>query len=165
MAPYGSISSPPKKDAEMVDEIPASVIVFARSYVINDGTVLALQRARANRHNPLLWEVPGGKINHGQNLYDALKRELEEETGLLIKPLDSIFHYEGRLMRGGRHNGKTYVALFGISIIVGGKLRLSEEHLTYRWSTYAQLTNLKLTPETKKATEALANRLREIGVK
>ncbi len=34
---------------------------------------------------PDLWVVPGGGINHGEKKIDAVKRELKEEVGLLIK--------------------------------------------------------------------------------
>jgi 8-oxo-dGTP diphosphatase len=50
--------------------------------IVKDDKVLICQRTR-HQAMPLKWEFPGGKIEPGENLEDALYRELEEELGIL----------------------------------------------------------------------------------
>lgn len=59
------------------------------------GLVL-LSRRREGTHLGGLWEFPGGKVEGGESLSDALKRELSEETGISIqrhRPLIGIRHH------------------------------------------------------------------------
>jgi 8-oxo-dGTP diphosphatase len=48
------------------------------------GTVL-LSRRRADQPMPLLWELPGGKVEQGESPEQALQRELHEELGTLAQ--------------------------------------------------------------------------------
>jgi 8-oxo-dGTP diphosphatase len=60
----------------------------------NHGDVLISQRAK-NAEQGGLWEFPGGKLEIGENTYQALKRELLEELGIRIKstrPLIKVNH-------------------------------------------------------------------------
>jgi 8-oxo-dGTP diphosphatase len=50
--------------------------------IVQDDKVLICQRTR-HQTMPLKWEFPGGKIEPGEKLEDALHRELEEELGIL----------------------------------------------------------------------------------
>jgi len=59
-----------------------------------DGLVLAARRSRSMRM-PLKWEFPGGKVEAGETLAEALVRELREELGVEIavgEPLGSYRH-------------------------------------------------------------------------
>lgn len=49
-----------------------------------DGRVLLAQR-RKGVHLEHLWEFPGGKLEHGETAYAALKRELNEELGIQVR--------------------------------------------------------------------------------
>jgi 8-oxo-dGTP diphosphatase len=58
------------------------------------GRFLAAKRAQG-QSNALLWEFPGGKVKDGEAVEDALRRELLEELGVIIKvvsPLTHVFH-------------------------------------------------------------------------
>ena len=54
-----------------------------------DGKLLVCQRTR-HQTMPLKWEFPGGKIEDGEQPWDALRRELEEEVGILAKIGDEV---------------------------------------------------------------------------
>jgi len=54
-----------------------------------DGKLLVCQRTR-HQTMPLKWEFPGGKIEDGEQPSDALRRELEEEIGIVATIGDEV---------------------------------------------------------------------------
>ena len=62
----------------MIKDVVAAVIV-------KDGKVLCLQRAK--KEADLDWCFPGGRVEAGETLEEAITREINEETGIVIKPL------------------------------------------------------------------------------
>lgn len=137
-----------------------AVVLVNRCFVLRDGRILAIQRTATDNHGPGLWEVPGGKLDEGQDFLGALEREVLEETGYLVRPINSIVHYDSRVLGGGdKYSGLPYVALFGIGEIIGGNLKLSNEHDDARWCSYDEFMALELTPEVRKAAIVLKDRL------
>ena len=61
----------------------------------NNGQILITKR-RNNQFMPGYWELPGGKIEVGENKKDSLKRELFEELGVAVKKsiLKHTMHHE-----------------------------------------------------------------------
>ncbi|MCQ8118934.1 Nudix family hydrolase [Methylomonas rosea] len=62
-----------------------------------DGRILITQRAK-HAHQGGLWEFPGGKLEAGEPVQQALARELEEEVGIQVQraaPLIKINHDYG----------------------------------------------------------------------
>jgi 8-oxo-dGTP diphosphatase len=55
-------------------------IVVSAAVVEQEGAFLLTRRAEA-AHLGGLWEFPGGKVEHGESLEDALVREIREELG------------------------------------------------------------------------------------
>jgi len=52
--------------------------------ILKDDLILACQRTR-HQSMPLKWEFPGGKIEEGEQPRDAMRRELEEELGIVAE--------------------------------------------------------------------------------
>ncbi len=52
--------------------------------IYRDGRVLAARRA-ASKHQPGLWEFPGGKVEAGETSEQALRREIAEELGCELR--------------------------------------------------------------------------------
>jgi 8-oxo-dGTP diphosphatase len=52
--------------------------------IVRDSRLLICQRRR-DKAFPLKWEFPGGKVEAGESLTDALKREILEELGVQIE--------------------------------------------------------------------------------
>src|SRR5260370_29776990 len=52
--------------------------------ILKDGLILACPRT-GHQSMPLKWEFPGGKIEEGEQPRDAMRRELEEELGIVAE--------------------------------------------------------------------------------
>ena len=57
--------------------------------ILENDRILACQRTR-HQPMPMKWEFPGGKIEDGEQPRDALRRELEEELGILADIGDEV---------------------------------------------------------------------------
>jgi 8-oxo-dGTP diphosphatase len=65
-----------------------------------DGKLLVCQRTR-HQTMPLKWEFPGGKIEEREQPRDALRRELEEELGILATIGDEVARIQHEYPNGG----------------------------------------------------------------
>ena len=71
------------------------VNVTAVVAVIREGGRVLIQRRPEKGLLAGLWEFPGGKVEPGETLKDALKREIREELGLeidTVRPLRTVKH-------------------------------------------------------------------------
>ncbi len=80
--------------------------------IFRDDEILVCQRTR-HQSMPLKWEFPGGKIEPGEQPRDALRRELEEELGIVAEIGDEISRIVHTYPSGGSVELRFYaVALF-----------------------------------------------------
>src|SRR5207237_7137617 len=68
--------------------------------ILKDGKLLVCQRTR-HQTMPLKWEFPGGKIEEGEQPRDALRRELEEELGIIATIGDELARIQHEYPNGG----------------------------------------------------------------
>jgi 8-oxo-dGTP diphosphatase len=68
--------------------------------IVEQGKVLVCQRTR-HQTMPLKWEFPGGKIEEGEQPRAALRRELEEELGILATVGDEVRRIQHEYPNGG----------------------------------------------------------------
>ena len=68
--------------------------------IVQDGKLLVCQRTR-HQTMPLKWEFPGGKIEEGEQPRDALRRELDEELGIIVMIGDEVARIRHEYPNGG----------------------------------------------------------------
>jgi mutator protein MutT len=65
--------------------------VAAGVFIINDeGKVFLTKRSKHTTNERGTWEIPGGKVNFGETLQDAAKREAKEEYDIDIEILEQF---------------------------------------------------------------------------
>ena len=67
--------------------------------VIHEGRVVLIRRGK----DPLRgrWVIPGGTVEAGETLHEALVREVQEETGLTVRPRDVVLVFDRILREDG----------------------------------------------------------------
>lgn len=114
--------------------------------IIEDGRILLVERGK----EPLrgYWSLPGGAVETGESLEDALRREVREETGLEVEPLHLIEVFE-RIMPGS--DGETeyhYILIDYICRPAGGTLQASDDASQAAWFRHDEIAALKITEGT-----------------
>jgi len=77
-----------------VSHVPVRVHVAAAAIFDDQGRVL-ISRRPVHAHQGGLWEFPGGKLEPGETVANALRREIHEELGITVhaaRPLIRIVH-------------------------------------------------------------------------
>ena len=62
-----------------------SLVHVAVGVVRNDGGEILISLRHADSHQGGLWEFPGGKVEEGESVQDALARELREELDIEVR--------------------------------------------------------------------------------
>lgn len=101
------------------------------------GRLLLVQRA--NEPGRGLWSLPGGRVEAGEDDAAALRRELAEETGLVVRPGPFV----GRVRRAGP-GGRCYDIADYRCEPAGGELRAGDDAADARWVDAAGLAALPL---------------------
>ena len=83
------------------------------------------------------WIFPGGRLDEGDLPYEALKREIKEETGLDVEVL-----FPCDVAMWGKGDDHRY-AVFFVCGLVGGKVKLCPEHQEYRWFSLNELGEIR----------------------
>lgn len=106
--------------------------------VVDDGHMLLIKRGKHPGKG--LWAVPGGKVRFGEELVEAAKREVLEETGLVVTVGQVV--WAGEVMDETRH----MVLVDFEASVVGGQLAAGDDADEAEWVDLADIASYRLTP-------------------
>jgi 8-oxo-dGTP diphosphatase len=127
-------------------QYPDRPILGVGAIVADCGRVLLVERGQ----EPLkgIWSLPGGAVEVGEYLKDAVRREVREETGLEVEPVSVVEVFE-RIMPDS--NGRTeyhYVLVDYLCRAIGGVLKAESDVSDARWVPRAELASYRITEGT-----------------
>ena len=143
----------------MADEraYPQRPYLAVSAAIIRDGKVLVVRRAR----NPALgiYTLPGGGVETGETLMQAVTREVREETSLTVEPVALAGHREAIALDAQGRVERHFVILCFAARWLSGEAVLNEELDDARWLDPAALSNLRTTEGLAEIVAAAIERL------
>src|ERR1017187_8468981 len=115
--------------------------------LIFDGrSILLVERAQ----EPLkgYWSLPGGIVEVGEKLEEAIRREVLEETGLEIEPLEMFEIFERIMPDAEKRPEYHYVLMDYVCRVVGGQLAAASDVSRAAWVKEQDLRDYRLTEGT-----------------
>lgn len=123
--------------------LPTHILAVAGIVTNEKGEILLVKTYNAG------WVFPGGQVEVGENLIEALKREVMEESGVEIE-VGEVFCISSNTKKYPGHSGvkeiPTKLMLDFICKATGGEPRPSEENSESGWFPKEQVLALMSTP-------------------
>ncbi len=115
----------PKKDIVVVN-----FRIAVKAFIVKDNKLFIVKRSKKDVQSPSVWELPGGRLELGEDPFLGLMREIREETGMQIQvhnPL-SVRHFE-------RSDGQVITMIVFLCTTSDNEIiRLSKEHTNFEWT-------------------------------
>jgi ADP-ribose pyrophosphatase YjhB (NUDIX family) len=145
-------------------EFPSAPLVGVGAVIVQDARVLLVRRGT----EPLKghWTLPGGMLELGEALTAGTVREVREETGLDVEPIELIELLD-RVHREGERVRYHYVIADYLCRVTGGELRAASDADAVRWverSEWSSHSALVLDPITVRVIEKGWQRAEQLKV-
>ena len=126
----------------MKREYPEYPLVGVGAVIVEDGRALLIRRGQA----PLLgeWSLPGGVLECGETLREAVIREAREETGLVVEVDEMLGVYERVIRSDDGRVRYHYVLIDFLCRQVAGELKAASDAAEVGWFSREELLALKL---------------------
>ena len=131
----------------MKRKYPKQPIVGVGGILFLEEQVLLVKRGREPARGQ--WSIPGGAVDTGETLTQAVIREMEEETGIQAEPM-ALVKILDRIFRDGQ--GRVtyhYVLVDFLCRHIGGEVRAGSDALDARFIPIGDLASLDIIPVTR----------------
>jgi ADP-ribose pyrophosphatase YjhB (NUDIX family) len=129
--------------------------------IIRGDRVLVVRRARPPGND--VFTLPGGVVEAGETLREAVVREVKEETGLTIEPVAMTGHREMIRRDAEGRVARHFIILAFAARWQGGEPRLNHELAEARWVEPSEVSGMRTTEGLAEIIAAAFDRLKTAG--
>lgn len=122
---------------------PTRPFLAVSAAIFRDGKVLVVRRARKPALN--LYTMPGGVVEAGETLAEAVAREVREETALQIEVLTLAGHREAVMRDAQGRVERHFVIMCFAARWIAGEPVLNEELDEAHWLAPSEISGLRTT--------------------
>jgi 8-oxo-dGTP diphosphatase len=122
---------------------PTRPYLAVSAAIVRDDRVLIVRRARTPAHG--LYTLPGGGVELGETLEEAVIREVREETALDVAPVELVGFRQAIVRDTAGRIERHFVILPFAARLIGGEISLNEELAEAHWLLPSALAGLKTT--------------------
>ncbi|MBD1383503.1 NUDIX domain-containing protein [Metabacillus arenae] len=127
---------------------PTSIVPAVSAIVFSaDNSKLLLQKRADNRK----WSLPGGQVDPGENVEEAIIREVKEETGfdIIVKKLSGVYSDPNHIIAYTNGEIRQQFSICFLCEIVGGTQVTSEESIEVKFISIEELDRISIHPTQK----------------
>jgi 8-oxo-dGTP diphosphatase len=127
-------------------EYPDRPLVGVGALIVEAGRVVLIKRG----HEPLKgkWSIPGGLLELGETVRQAVEREALEETGLTVRATELLGVFDRIVEDDAKRTCYHYVLIDFLCKKMAGELRPSGDADDARWFTAKEIGELSLPDDT-----------------
>jgi len=124
--------------------------------VFAEGRILLVERGKPPLEG--YWSLPGGLVETGERLEDAVAREVFEETGLRVSAESMATVFERIMPDAEGRPEYHYVLVDFYCKVLGGDLRAGDDSRRAEWFDLSALALLPMTTGTREVIETCCSR-------
>jgi ADP-ribose pyrophosphatase len=123
---------------------PDAPIAAVGVVVFKDGKMLAIKRSQEPSKGK--WSVPGGRVELGETVYEAARREVLEESSVEIE-VERVLDAADNIVRDEKGRVKYHFVIIDLlARYVSGEVKAQSDAEECRWVTPQELLELDITP-------------------
>lgn len=127
----------------MSREYPKRPFVGAGACILRRGRLLLIRRGADPGKGK--WSIPGGLVELGENVEDAMIREAKEEVGLDVKAVKLVDVFDSLTLDEQGHIQYHFVVVNFLVRVVGGRLRTGDDVVESKWVPLNEVEKYDLT--------------------